>query len=184
MNIKQLLEMPVGQRTGGFLLTVKHAKKAWEITKLGHKEPGRIWHQSAIFTDETGDMIGQVKIQSPEHGNHKPLAVGMIIRVIVGEIQRAYDSQGPAPEPDKKLYVDQYSEYIEQQPMKAAWGPDVEEAIAWQEVRREEVKGKCRTLLICAMAQSGHPQSCGFNPKSEEDKDYVRKTVEFMVTGI
>jgi len=180
MNIKQLLEMPVGQRTGGFLLTVKHAKKAIEITHLGHKESGRIWHQSTIFTDETGDMIGQVKTASPEHGNHKPLAVGMLIRVVVGEIQTAYEGKGPNPEPDKKLFVDQYAEYVEQVPEKCVWGPETEEALAWEEVNHRQVRGKCRTWYVSAIRQGGGL----FDPDSEKDKEHVHKVVEFMVTGI
>jgi len=175
MTIKQLLEMTIGQKTGGFLLTIKMAKKFWEVTHLGEKAEGRIFHQNAIVTDETGEeMIATVKISSPEHGNHDTLKVGQIIRIIVCEIQNAYDQKGDEPIPNKKLFIEQYNDFIEiERGQEMAWGPEGAEALAWSQARRIEVKGKCRHGVVCAILSTG----------KDPDKEYVNKLVEFIVTG-
>ena len=195
MTIVQLLEMPIGQRTGGFLLTVKTAKKFWEVpnkdgVKVGHKGTGRILHQQAILTDETGEIIADIKILSPEHGNLcDAIKVGAIIRVVVCEIQIAYDKKGDTPEPNKKLFIDQFSAYIKEDAgRESVWGPEGAEALAWQEARQEEVKGKCRHGVVCALIQSpeyrlGHDKTLGPWEPNKIGKEFVNKVVDFIITG-
>ncbi len=185
MTITQLLEMPIGQKTGGFLLTVKTAKKFWEVPneqgqKVGHKGQGRILHQQAILADETGEIIADIKILSPEHGNLcDAIKVGAIIRVIVCEIQIAYSKKGDTPEPNKKLFIDQFSVYIKEEAgRESVWGPEGAEALAWQEAREEEVRGKVRHGVVCAMIQNDDRQTVIL-----DNKKFVNDIVDFIMTG-
>jgi hypothetical protein len=52
MTIKQLLDMPIGDKVGGFMLVVKHAKKM--------SPQGSGWSQEVTLTDSTGDMLADV----------------------------------------------------------------------------------------------------------------------------
>ena len=180
MVIKQLLEMPIGYRTGGFVLTVKTAKKRWQVTNLAHHEKGAVWMQQAVVTDETGDMLVDVKTNSTEHGNHAPLQVGQLIRVIICEIQTAYDAKGINPEPNKKLYIDQYEDFfIRHTPDKdSPWGPE-DEAFEWAEARRREIEGKIRHGLSCAIIRhyglEGGP--------NQNTKSQINEWVEFIMKG-
>ena len=93
MTIKQLLAMPIGQKIGGFPLTIKTYKKCWEVEKC-------YWHQ-VICMDETGEMPVDVKIgakYNPLRGRCQKF------NVVVAEIQEA-EYLG---KDRKKLIVDQF----------------------------------------------------------------------------
>ena len=191
ITIKDINEWPVGYKSGGFILTVKMAKKFWEApqpdgTLVGHKGKGRIQIQQAVLTDSTGDLLADVKISSEEHGNHDVLRAGHLIRVIVSEVQVAYNDRGKDPEPGKKLYIDQYEDYIMQEPHHgdSPWGPD-DEAFAWTEARKEEVRGKVRHGVSCAVIQGcmSNPQSDGNLPLLEYNKASINAWVDFIITG-
>jgi hypothetical protein len=186
ITIKQILEWPVGYKSGGFVLTVKKVKKFWELpqadgTLVGHKGEGRIIIHQAVLTDGTGDLLCDLQTNSPEHGNHNPLKVGQMIRIIVCEVQKAYEKKGTDPEPDKKLFIEQYEDYIKQEVRRgeSPWGPD-SEAFEWAEARKEEVKGKIRHGIVCAMIKSpaGRPKA-----RDPETERYINAWVEFIVTG-
>ena len=90
MTIKQLLNMPVGTRTGGgFVLTIKHTHKPREI-KDG-------WLFEETMTDETGDILADFFVEK-----YIPLVRGQEIKIIVCEIQSSTTTMG------KKLYVEQW----------------------------------------------------------------------------
>ena len=88
MTIKQLLDMPVGQKVGGFELTVK--KYPSKMVEVGKKKI-----QPVTFIDETGEMIGDV-LNAKYGAIHK----GYKIHVTVGVIQNG--------EKGKKLFVEQW----------------------------------------------------------------------------
>lgn len=181
MTIKQLLDMPIGQKTGGFLLTVKTAKKHWEVPNkdgqtVGHKGQGRVLHQQAILTDETGDMIADIKILSPEHGNQcDTIKVGAIIRVIVCEIQTAYDKRGDTPEPNKKLFIDQFAAYIKD---------SVVSGNCSSEYDYYDIPGRCKTWHIAAFIQ-GYAANTGRMPECTEGRmKAIDKWVDFNAPPI
>lgn len=89
MDIKQILQMPIGQKLGGFVLAVKTAKKKWQI--------GDNWVHQVLFVDSTGEILADVNI-----GKYIPLQRGREYRVVVAEVQ-AEEKLG------KKLYVDQFA---------------------------------------------------------------------------
>jgi len=92
MEIKQLLNMPVGERVNPGIFTIKTAKKKWQDKDIW-------WHQ-VILMDETGEMPADVKI-----GKYNPLIAGGQIKIIVSEVQNA-EYLG---KDRKKLVVDQFS---------------------------------------------------------------------------
>ena len=93
MNVKQLLEMPVGEKVGGFDLAIKTAKKKWE-TKEG-------WMHQVTLMDKTGEILADVNI-----GKNIPLIAGRQIHITVCEIQDSEHMNNPC----KKLYIDQFTQ--------------------------------------------------------------------------
>ena len=87
-TIKQLLDMSIGQKVGGFELTVK--KYPSKMVEVGKKKI-----QPVTFIDETGEMIGDVL--SAKYG---AIQKGYKIHITVGVIQNG--------ETGKKLYVEQW----------------------------------------------------------------------------
>ena len=88
MTIKQLLDMPIGQKVGGFELTVK--KYPSKMVEVGKKKI-----QPVTFIDETGEMVGDV-LNAKYGAIHK----GYKIHITVGVIQNG--------EKGKKLFVEQW----------------------------------------------------------------------------
>lgn len=187
MTITQLLQMPIGQKTGGFLLTVKTAKKFWEVPNaegqlVGHKGERRTMHQQAILTDDTGEMIADIKILSPEHGNLcHTIKVGAIIRIIVCEIQTAYDKRGDTPEPNKKLFIDQFSAYVKDMPRNAEGqlygdegGSQIDEEVIPSMCRNSQV----REFIGGFASKTGNVPEC-----NDENKARLTEWVEFVLTG-
>jgi len=171
MTITQLLEMPTGvdNRTGGFQLTVKVARKTVEIDKK-HLQ----W---VVFMDETGEMPGEVSLPK-----YIPLKKYQRIHITVCWLQPG--------ENGKKLYVDQWypitcssdegiSAY--EAHYHSDWGsPDTSEAMEWQAVRREEIKGKCRHGVSCAYIRG---LKSGFVSPTKTIKKIINEWVDFIVTG-
>ena len=92
MKIEQIKIQPIGQRFNPGTLSIKTAKKKWQVKD--------IWWQQVIVMDETGEMPADVKI-----GGFKPLDGSRVITVIVAEVQEA-EYLG---KDRKKLLVDQFS---------------------------------------------------------------------------
>lgn len=94
-TIKQLLSMPIGQKTGGYELSIKTFKKTWQIDG--------IWWSQCIFMDGTGEIPADVKVGT----KYNPLRgrVSERIHITVAEIQEA-EYLG---KDRKKLLVDQFT---------------------------------------------------------------------------
>lgn len=92
MDIEQIKIQPIGTRINPGTLSIKTAKKKWQVKD--------IWWQQVIVMDGTGEMPADVKI-----GKLKPLNGQGEINVIVAEVQEA-EYLG---KDRKKLVVDQFS---------------------------------------------------------------------------
>ncbi len=110
MTVKQLLEMPVGYKTGGFDLTIKTAKKKWQV--------GKKWMHQIVLMDETGEIWADVNI-----GKNIPLIARTQIHITFCEIQDSEHHNNPC----KKLYVDQFTQpaQIGEPPMNFEYGDSV-----------------------------------------------------------
>ena len=124
--------MPVGQKLGGFDLTIKTAKKKWQIIYPPKDAIDNFWMQQALLTDETGDILADVKLK----GNI-PLQRTQQLHVTVAEIQQG--------ETGVKLYVDQYEIPTLTEP---PFVPDFTEA-------DKIVRSKIKCWLVAGMFQSG-----------------------------
>lgn len=159
-TIKQLLAMPIGQGTGGYTLPIKTRKKKWQVEE--------IWWQQVILMDKTGEIPADVKI-----GTYKPLDGKIEIRIIVAEIQNA-EYLG---KDRKKLVVDQYS--IPSMTMDEYYTQEED----WHCQHEEEIKGKIRHGIICAMI-SRNPKDGNITLIPDERcKQDINELVNFIMTG-
>jgi len=155
MTIKQLLDMPIGQKVGGFELTVK--KYPSKMVEVGKKKI-----QPVTFIDETGEMVGDV-LNAKYGAIHK----GYKIHITVGVIQNG--------EKGKKLFVEQW--WI---PSITA---DEYEAIKAKEFRQQVfdpeeeyiVQSKVRMHVVCSILTTGNFEDL--------DKEFINKWVDFIMTG-
>ena len=159
MTIKQLLDMPIGEKTGGFELTVK--KYPSKMVEVGKKKI-----QPVTFIDETGEMIGDV-LGAKFGAIHK----GYKIHITVGIIQNG--------EKGKKLYVEQW--------WVPSMTADEYEAKKAKEFRQQVfdpeeeyiVQSKVRMHVVCAWVRTQKI----FNPDLESDRKSVNRIVDFIMTG-
>lgn len=146
MNIQQLKEMPAGTRVGGFSLTIKTAKKKWQVD-------GK-WIHQVLVMDNTGEMLADVNIVK-----NIPLQRAQTFRVIVSEIQAA--------EQGTKLCVDQFQ-------LDTITEPDnIIDFVAGESDRT--IKGKIKTWLVAACLQSGTPPTKIDRIGVDDLVDYVMK---------
>lgn len=132
-TIQQLRNMPLGSKTGGFVKTVKTAKKKWQVN-------GKWMHQ-VLLMDETGEMLADVNI-----GTYSPLIAGQEIRIVVCEVQAA--EIGPFASDRTKLYVDQFA-FTESPVTEPA------DTMNFTGESPNIIRGKIKTWLAAASLQSG-----------------------------
>jgi hypothetical protein len=129
MDIKQILDMPIGQKLGGCVLTTKTAGKKWSV--------GDDWFQKVVFMDKTGEIPADVIIGT---NGYVPLQRGAEYRIIVAEIHAA--------EKGTKLFVHEHApkDYIGEPPQ----APDMNEA-------DRIVRSKIKCWLVAACLQGNQP---------------------------
>ena len=162
-TIKQLLAMPIGQGTGGYDLSIKTFKKTWEVDG--------IWWSQCILMDGTGEIPADVKVGT----SYNPLRgrVSERIHIIVAEIQEAEYLGKNRP----KLVVDQFS--IPSITV-AEYDQTTED---WHRLHEEEIKGKIRHGIICAMI-SRNPKDGNITLVPDERcKQDINELVNFIMTG-
>ncbi len=125
ITIQQLKNMPDKERCGGFELTIKTAKKKWQI--------GDTWMHQVLLMDNTGEMLADVNI-----GKNIPLQRQQVIRIIVAEVQ---DSES-----GKKLYIDQFT-------IVSATEPEWESGQMWDAVTEGKIRHGLVCSLIRAKGQ-------------------------------
>lgn len=158
MTIDQLLKMPVGEKTGGFILTVKKTKKAVKL-------PSGQYIHTVILVDDTGEMLADFKDQGGK-GAYNPLVKGQEVRIVVSEIQHADPtSKEIALRSAKKLYVDQFTIATS----TVAEFEAGEEYPDW----RTTVRGKIRHGLVCSFIQAG----------KEIDKVEIKALEDYIMNG-
>ena len=129
MNIKQVLDMPVGQKFGGFDVTIKTCKKRWQVKEK--------WVQQIVITDTSGDAIADVNVI-----RNSPLQRGSALHITVGIVQ--------AGETGKKLYIDQFVfPDIVSEPTQIGYDFDVD-------AFDRQIDGKIRHGLVCSYIRSGN----------------------------
>jgi len=158
-TIKQLLDMSIGQKVGGFELTVK--KYPSKMVEVGKKKI-----QPVTFIDETGEMIGDVL--SAKYG---AIQKGYKIHITVGIIQNG--------EKGKKLYVEQW--WL---PTMSMAEYEAKQFDFQQDMKYGEpiniVRGKCKNGLVREYrAKNGFGENLPEEVKAimEKDVDYILKDI-------
>lgn len=146
MTIRQLLNMPTNIRINPGTLTIKTAKKKWQVED--------VYWQQVILMDETGEIPADVKI-----GKYLPLNGKKQINIIVAEIQEA-EYLG---KDRKKLVVDQFS--IPTQ--------TIDELESKQDEIDKEVKLVVRSKIKCWQV-AGYLSQQGINPS--DAKKFAQST--------
>ena len=155
-TIKQLQEMPAGQGTGGYTLSIKTYKKTWQS--------GKIWWSQVICMDDTGEMPVDVnvgKAYNPLRGRAR------VIHVTVAEVQDA-EYLG---KDRKKLVVDQYT--IPTQTIDDYY-KEVDEIY---DKELKVVQSKIRCLLSCSILRKD------IQPITPTTKRIILGWQEFILTG-
>jgi hypothetical protein len=147
MNIKEVLEMPIGQKFGGFDVVIKTCKKKWELKG--------VWTQQAILFDNTGDILADVNI-----GKNIPLNRGSVLHITVGEVQQGVIEVGDNS--IKKIYIDQFV-------LPATIGEPAE-AMEFFYDANQVVRSKVKCWLVSAVLQAGGEVD---KDKIDELVDYV-----------
>ena len=130
-TVKDILAMPIGQGTGGYDLTVKVSKKAWEVEGT--------WYQRLMLTDGTDEILAEVKLTS-----NLPIQRNIPIHIIVGKRVERDVNNKEVP----CLYIDQWSDPrtpISEPDESDPWGKSQE---WWDERNEKVIRGKCKTLFI------------------------------------
>lgn len=153
-KIEHLLQMPVGQGTGGYTLYVKTFKKRWEGSEC--------WWQSCICKDDSGEILVEVRLAT----NAK---LSRTFHVRTGLIEET-DWLG---KPRKTLTVFEYTE-----PTQTA-DDYMEQADIKFEGEMNKVRGMVRHGLSCAFIKRV-PEI--MNP-TEPLKKAINRWVEFIITG-
>lgn len=159
MTIKQILEWPDGYRSGGFVLTVKTAKK---ITRVSDKEI----YQDVMFTDGPDEIWGKLKLAQSGILRNTP------IRIIICE-RRTYNVNNNRV---AAIYVEEWQDARPK--MTADEYEDEMNAVktehdAFQDKR---IRGMVRHGLVCATIRKE-----GLRVIGELDKTIIRSLVDFIM---
>jgi len=154
MNIAQIQKMPVGERLGGFVLTVKKTKKSVQL-------PNGYYIHTVVLFDSTGEILTDFKDQGGK-GAYNPLIKGQEVKIVVAGIQHA--------ETGTKLYVDQFSLVTSQNLEPGEDYPD------W----RVTVRGKIRHGLVCSLIRAGE---ITIEPITKESKKHIEAMAEYIMEG-
>ena len=180
MKIKDLLNCVPGTEVVGFPLCIKTARKTF-------KDGDGLQWQEVVFIDSSGEMEGLIYLplldEEPVFGE-KRVEQGHVwkskdtICVMKGEIQ---ESDTRKKQSNKLVVLDCFNgapalSFDQQQ----SWISS--EAEEWAEARKEEVRGKIRTLLVegyLTTLPDGEPLT---GPQPDE-KTALNLWVEYCMTG-
>lgn len=124
MTIKEILSMPAGSKIGGFIATVKTAKKCWKVGDTN-------W-QSVLFMDATGEILADINIGL----KYIPILRASQLQIHDAEIQ-AIEPVG------RKLIVQKWMHVPAQ---NSVWQDD--DAETWAAIRDIEIRSKIKCWLV------------------------------------
>lgn len=178
-TIKNILEWPVGYKSGGFNLVVKTPKKT--ITDA----QGQMFHNVCLF-DDTGEILADVKlIKNPipegwegKAGHYNPLIKRQVINIIVCEIQLSEsDTHLKIGTHGKKLLVHEYKitnpEFSDEDYKYSS------EMWEWDENQKRVIRGKCRYGISCAFIRNSN-ERLKLHPGL---KKIINEWVDYIMSG-
>lgn len=175
--IKDLKNMAAGTQVKGFPLLIKTARKSFTDGE------GITW-QEVVFMDASGEMLGHVMLGegSEPEGHHAGPAIFTLWKskermcILCGEIQYSDERRKEA----MKLIVTECFDtavHLTHDQIQ-----DIQEE-NWKRLREEEIKGKIRHGIICAMI-SRNPTDANIElVPNERCKQDIKELVDFIMTG-
>ena len=161
-KIKDILALPVGQGTGGYELTIKTAKKAWEVKGVSY--------QRVMLTDGPDEMLAELTLR----GNNR-MQPRTIIHITVGHRGELDVNNKPTP----ALLI---AEWADASPVMSEPMDMMTDAEEWYAARQEEIRGKCRYGVVCAILGEATDVQSMPEP-SLLWKKFINNWVEFIMTG-
>lgn len=182
LMIKDLKKLPEGTEISGFPLLIKIARGTFRDADEN------IW-QEALFMDATGEITGQILLEpyetETEYKSHKTTGDAPFwqskqrICVMKGTIQDA----DVRKKPTAKIVITECFDLAVR--LTHSQQQDLQEE-EWQQLRQDEIKGKIRHGLVCALIRAGQ-----IEPDMKSGKEHIPKLakaiineiVDFIITG-
>ena len=130
MSIKQVLEMPIGSKFGGFDVVIKTCKKKWMVKDK--------WVQQVILSDDSGDILAEVNTTKKYSLNRN-----LVLHITVGIVQAGVPEVGK--EGFKKIYIDQFT------------SPAISEPELDYSMGDKITRSKIKCWLVSAKLQANQP---------------------------
>ena len=184
MTLEEFKQLAGGTKLDSIILVIKTARKPFEV----NDDNGDVWWQEVVFMDATGEMPGEIFMGSytPESGTknenravpHNVWRSKQKIYLVNGEIQDAdirgkegkkikvFEARDMAPQ----LTFDQYN--------------DISHAETQSQLvsRDDEIRGKIRHGIVCAMIKSTD-SGCDWPSPKPETKKFITSWVDYIMTG-
>lgn len=179
MNIKDLKSTAAGTQVKGFPLMIKTARKAF-------KDADGTTYQEVVFMDSSGEITGHILLEAtgnePPDGHHTGASAFSLwksktnICIMDGVLQDTDERKKEGV----KLVV--YECFDVATPLTFDQGQDLN-AEDWKKMREDEIRGKIRHGIICAMI-SRNPKDANITLIPDERcKQDVNILVDFIMTG-
>jgi len=176
LMIKDLKSMAAGTKVSGFPLLIKTARQPFRDAEEN------VW-QEVVFMDSSGEMIGHILLANnvPQREGHhtgtagyEPWQSKQRLCVMDGEIQ---DADIRKKEAMKIVVTDCFDlavnlTYDQRQELQTE---------EWQKLRQDEIKGKIRHGIVCAMIQA--PNNKPPTARDAKTEEYINAWVDFIMTG-
>lgn len=168
LMIKDIKKMAAGTEIKGLPLMIKTARKPFT-------EAGGQTYQEVIFMDSSGEMTGNILLD-PDIGC-VPWKSKTNICIMLGEIQDTDERRKESV----KLVV--YECFDAATPLSYDQGQELQ-AEDWKQLRQDEIKGKIRHGLVCALVPRME-----FGPHmavlklTDGYKQDINNLVDFIMTG-
>jgi len=175
ISIKELKNMVDGTKISGVPLLIKTARATFRDAEEN------IW-QEVVFMDATGEITGHILQDSyeSEYKSHKTTGDAPFWRskqricVMEATIQ---DADIRRKEASKIVITECFNLAIRLTFEQRQELTDED----WKQLRQDEIKGKIRHGIICAMIQS--PSNKPPNANDPKVNEYVNALVDFIITG-
>jgi hypothetical protein len=155
MTIKEVQKLANGEKTGGFVATLKTIKKKWQS--------GDEQIQTAVLADKTGEILAEILLAKNQYGTDT-FSRNEVLKISMAEVQQATEGT--------KLYVERYIR-------ETATEPDISyngyELPNWDKINQ----GKVRHGIVCS-----YIRAIGKIPDlSDVDKATIEKLVNYIMEG-
>lgn len=168
LMIKDLKSAAAGTKVKGFPLLIKTARKTF-------RDADEVTWQEVVFMDASGEMTGHIQLENVGVRWKSKTNICIMNGVLQDTDERKKEGT--------KLVV--YECFDAATPLSFDQQQELQ-AEDWKRLREDEIKGKIRHGLVCAMTRNLETES-GLRRNilqlTDENKDYIAELVKFIMTG-